>query len=196
MRAGGCRLSAISCRLIAGSFLSPTRHPERIRGAALEHIPGRKRGEAPAAPGFYRSCADALTDGFRPQSGPVQRGVFYAACGSPPLVAGATIFPRWEACHWIFGSRCSSTNPVPLPPRKSGGLWMLGSGVNLSLWQRWRENHTTGLRPRKCTPFGANAPPFPRRGNFALRSASELISISRYRGAKTSPSGVASKRDL
>ena len=32
----------------------------------------------------------------------------------PPL-------PRCEACHWIFGSLRSPTNPVPLPPRYSVG---------------------------------------------------------------------------
>ncbi|GEM_PF-3529767 len=32
----------------------------------------------------------------------------------PPL-------PRCEACYWIFGSLCSPTNPVPLPPRYSVG---------------------------------------------------------------------------
>ena len=25
--------------------------------------------------------------------------------------------PRWEACHWIRGSRSSPMNPVPLPPQ-------------------------------------------------------------------------------
>ena len=30
----------------------------------------------------------------------------------PPLVAGATTFTQREACHWIFGSLCSPTNPV------------------------------------------------------------------------------------
>ena len=57
----------------------------RIRAAALEYIPESKRIQAPAAPGFYRSCADALTDGFCPQSGLVQRGVLYAACGGAPF---------------------------------------------------------------------------------------------------------------
>ena len=33
--------------------------------------------------------------------------------------------PRCEACHWIFGSLCSPTNPVPLPPRCAGALWIL-----------------------------------------------------------------------
>ena len=28
---------------------------------------------------------------------------------------------RWEACHWIRGSRGSSMNPVPLPPPQFGG---------------------------------------------------------------------------
>ena len=45
--------------------------------------------------------------------------VFAVAC--PPLVPTAPPSPRCEACHWIFGSLCSPTNPVPLPPRKSGG---------------------------------------------------------------------------
>ena len=28
---------------------------------------------------------------------------------------------RWEACHWIRGSRGSPMNPVPLPPPQFGG---------------------------------------------------------------------------
>ena len=40
----------------------------------------------------------------------------------PPLVAGATTLPpRWEACHWIRGSRGSPMNPVPLTPPQFGG---------------------------------------------------------------------------
>ena len=57
----------------------------RIRIEALEYIPECEGVQAPAAPGFYRSCADALTDGFCPQSGLVQRGVLYAACGGAPF---------------------------------------------------------------------------------------------------------------
>ena len=100
----------------------------------------------------------------------------------PPL-------PRWEACHWIFGSRCSPYKSSSFAtPASLEALWMLGSGGNLSLWQQRRENHTTGLRPRKCTPFGA-AHHFPRRGKFALRSAACLISISKRSAARISPSG-------
>ena len=29
--------------------------------------------------------------------------------------------PRWEACHWIRGSRGSPMNPVPLPPQGEAG---------------------------------------------------------------------------
>jgi len=29
---------------------------------------------------------------------------------------------RWEACHWIRGSRGSPMNPVPLPPPQAGAL--------------------------------------------------------------------------
>ena len=36
---------------------------------------------------------------------------------------------RWEACHWIRGSRGSPMNPVPLPPPQAGALWMLSLGA-------------------------------------------------------------------
>ena len=147
----------------------------RIRAVALEHIPGRNRVQAPAAPGFYWSCADALTEGLSPQSGLVQRECFMLPAAVPPLVAGATFLPI------------------------QGALWVLGSGVNLSLWQQQRENHTTGLRSEENKPItlagAGNAPllrlrrRLPRRGRFALHSAFELISISRHSAAKTSPSG-------
>ena len=59
------------------------------------------------------------------------------------------------------------------------------------LWQRKPYNRACGAW--KCTPFGA-AHHFPRRGKFSRRSASELISISRHKGAKTSPSGGRCRR--
>ena len=39
----------------------------------------------------------------------------------------------------------------------------------------------------KCTPFGADAPPFPRRGNFSCRLALGLMSTTKYHAAKISP---------
>ena len=77
----------------------------------------------------------APNDGFGPQSGLVQRGVLYAAAwGSENLYnrpAGEEMqspfggwrhhLARWEACHWIRGSRGSPMNPVPLPPPQFGG---------------------------------------------------------------------------
>ena len=36
---------------------------------------------------------------------------------------------RWEACHWIRGSRGSPMNPVPLPPPQAGALWVLSHGA-------------------------------------------------------------------
>ena len=102
----------------------------RIRAAALEYISGRKRVQAPAAPGFYRSCADALTDGFCPQSGLVQRRVLYAACGSAPFGGW-----RHHLCHGVKRVTGFSvaqglpTNPVPLPPLFRGhyGCWAMAS---------------------------------------------------------------------
>ena len=64
--------------------------------------------------------------------------------GNAPLSPPTAVLLHGKACHWIFGSFHSPTNPVPLPPR---------------------------------------------RGKFALRSASKLTSTSRHSAAKTSPSG-------
>jgi len=103
----------------------------RIRIAALEYIPGRKRVQAPAAPGFYQSCAGALTDGFCPQSGLVQRGAFYAAFGSgPPLVAGATTFLHGKASHTILRSLALPYESCSLAtPLRWGhyGCWVMAS---------------------------------------------------------------------
>jgi hypothetical protein len=135
-----------------------------------------QEGEAPAAPGFYRSCADALTDGFCPQSGLVQRGVFYAACRQLPL---------W----WLA--------PPPFLPLR-GGTMGAGQWRQFEFMTVTKKNHTTGLRPEenkpaslcswKCTPIPACGD-FPRRGKFALLSASEFISISKHSAARISPSG-------
>ena len=49
---------------------------------------------------------------------------------------------------------------------------------------------TTGLAPDgNAPPFGADAPPFPRRGNFSCRLALGLMSTTKYHAAKISPSG-------
>ena len=34
----------------------------------------------------------------------------------------SSLATRWEACHWIRGSRGSPMNPVPLPPPQAGAL--------------------------------------------------------------------------
>ena len=40
----------------------------------------------------------------------------------PPFFGGwRHHLSRWEACHWIRGSRGSPMNPVPLPPPQFGG---------------------------------------------------------------------------
>ncbi len=60
----------------------------------------------------------------------------------------------------------------------------------------WRQRCRRQRKPnnRACGALEMHPYPrlrryFPRRGKFALLSASELISISRHKGAKTSPSG-------
>ena len=58
-----------------------------------------------------------------------------------------------------------------LPPAKAVGLWVLGSGGNLSLWQQLRENHITGLRPEENKPTALtgdeNAPLLPPIGGVS-----------------------------
>ena len=41
--------------------------------------------------------------------------------GVPPFGGWRHHLARWEACHWIRGSRGSPMNPVPLPPSQFGG---------------------------------------------------------------------------
>ena len=55
---------------------------------------------------------------------PSKRGARRCGKGSlrsPPLWCLRRHLARWEACHWIRGSRGSPMNPVPLPPRNSVG---------------------------------------------------------------------------
>ena len=71
---------------------------------------------------------------------------------APPLVAGATTF-----------------SPI------QGALWVLDSGVKVSLWQQRRENHTTGLRPeenRQTALTGdGNVPLLPPVGDVSPRES-------------------------
>ena len=108
-------------------------------------IPESKRVQVPSAPGFYRSCAAALTDGFRPQSGLVQRKVFEATFrwenrktapaarrknkqtalagdGNAPLLALTHHFPRRGkfALRLAFMSY-GTMNSVHSPTAKRGG---------------------------------------------------------------------------
>ena len=44
-----------------------------------------------------------------------------AGDGDSPFGGWRHHLARWEACHWIRGSRGSPMNPVPLPPPQFGG---------------------------------------------------------------------------
>ena len=70
-----------------------------------------------------------LSSGRRPLS-----AYRYVTAPQSPLPYGSAPFGGWR--HH-------------LPPAKAVGLWVLGSGVKVSLWQQRRENHTTGLRPEE-----------------------------------------------
>ena len=76
----------------------------------------------------------------------------------PPLVAGATTFaPLGSVSLDSQSPKGSLRIQFSCHAHFVVGLWMLGSGGNLSLWQQRRENHTTGLRPGKQAnrPAGA-----------------------------------------
>ena len=102
----------------------------------------------------------------------------YAACGSAP-------FGGWR--HH-------------LSPRFAGGTMGAGQWCQLGVMtaaERKPYNWASPGRKQanrpdgrwKCTPSAAYRRRLPRRGRFALHSASGLISISRHSAAKTSPSG-------
>ena len=62
--------------------------------------------------------------------------------------------------------------------------------------QRQRKPNNRACGALEMHPFCRLRRRLPRRGRFALHSASGLISISRHSAAKTYPSGVAKELDL
>ena len=93
--------------------------------------------------------------------------------------------PFWVAAYSVTSR---GTMLFLSPPGGAGGTMDTGLLSQFMFMAITAANHTTGLRPWKCTPFGA-AHHFPRRGKFALRSALDLISTSRHSAARISPSG-------
>ena len=72
---------------------------------------------------------------------------------APPLVVGATIFaPLGSVSLDSQSPKGSLRIQFPCYAHFVVGLWVLGSGVNWGLWQQWRENYTTGLRPEENKP--------------------------------------------
>ena len=61
--------------------------------------------------------------------------------------------PRWEACHWIRGSRGSPMNPVPLPPQ--------GETRALRDWPSVSYSMISTLVISRCA-----APPYPAAPDF------------------------------
>ena len=47
--------------------------------------------------------------------------ILHVPLRNSPFSAWRHHLARWEACHWIRGSRGSPMNPVPLPPPQFGG---------------------------------------------------------------------------
>ena len=81
------------------------------------HCPiGRYRNVRPEGPSILRTFSRGAADW---RSGP-RWSILSVLCPVHPFPLRGTS-PRWEACHWIRGSRGSPMNPVPLPPPQFGG---------------------------------------------------------------------------
>ena len=68
--------------------------------------------------------------------------------------------PRWEACHWIRGSRGSPMNPVPLPPqgetrdmRKKQRVIYFTYYSSISPFGGWRHHLSPSSRGHYKAPF-------------------------------------------
>ena len=96
-----------------------------FRGEFYMPLPGAAKT---IQPGFAQGAADW-------RSGP-RWSILSVLCPVHPFPLRGTS-PRWEACHWIRGSRGSPMNPVPLPPPQFG--WsikrkaLLWAGLGLTL---------------------------------------------------------------
>ena len=65
--------------------------------------------------------------------------------------------PRWEACHWIRGSRGSPMNPIPLPPQ--GETRALRDWLSMSY----------GMKNNSANWLAALASPYPASPDFHLK---------------------------
>ena len=102
-------LSGTGCRL-----------PDGLRAPALGSyiVSLRWRGTAPSAPFLMPPlAAKTFTTALQARK-----------C-IPPFGGWRHHLARWEACHWIRGSRGSPMNPVPLPTPQAGALWVLSNGA-------------------------------------------------------------------
>ena len=108
-------------------------------------------------------CASLRSGG---ESGQRRLNIFPNARGAAAVLPGGD---EYKCCLWQRPLWWLTPPPCPLGsvsldsqspigslqiqflchPAKVGALWMLGSGVKVSLWQQRRENHTTGLRPEE-----------------------------------------------
>ena len=84
---------------------------------------------------------------------------------APPFGGWRHHLARWEACHWIRGSRGSPMSPVPLPPPLfEGALWVLSSVPHDSVEER---------RAVDSVPRMGESPAQPDRGWRAQRASQQ-----------------------
>ena len=84
---------------------------------------------------------------------------------------------RWEACHWIRGSRGSPMNPVPLPPPQFGGA---AKGKRLNGQARRLTSPHLEVLCRTSTVAQQNAPSFRAKRSGAPKSPRTMaLAVSR-----------------
>ena len=99
---------------------------------------------------WYRPAGDEFYNSASQNGKPNNRA---SPDGNAPLLPTAPLHRK--ACHWIFGSFHSPTNPVPLPPRR-GKFALLSAFGLIRCEQHFSELATSGgsppIRLRRTSP--------------------------------------------
>ncbi len=159
---------------------------------------------------ILRHRAGYLSEGaFMGRLGANVSGLAYSYAEYAPI---GSLQHGYHRLTGFSGRSCSPTNPVRWCDSSSLATPYSGGTMGAGRWRQFEFMAAAERKPYnraspggkqanrpvgrlKCTPSAAYRRRLPRRGRFALHSASGLISISRHSAAKTSPSGVAKELD-
>ena len=130
----GYRLSAVGSPMAAGTVFPKVDTPygQALTGLRVDGPLGRRflrglsltrlwREGCGRAPLNYRRRPLMKKPSQPPWRASENRPTALVGEGDSPFGGWRHHLARWEACHWIRGSRGSPMNPVPLPPPQFGG---------------------------------------------------------------------------